>query len=410
MSPEYRRGARRFRIAAVLAAAALGLGCQTGGERAAVQVHDSAGVRITVLADRGTKAPEIRVEPRPSLTIGSEAGPEPYRLFRVWSALRLANGEVVVSNSGTHELRFFDSTGQYIRSSGRQGRGPGEFDAISSMFMFRTPDGDIAVLDNDIRLNLFDSTGTFLRVVGLEPGPDWSRAFLTGVFKDGSWLALRPGGGFRGEPGQVIQNTFRYARYSPGGKSGKVILTTSARPRYVHQAFGRRHYPYIPFTSDRLVAVNGAQVYLLDGAASELRVLSEQGTVHRVLQWTAPPRTRSSSVYDRFVESELEGADDAQRRLYEHFFKTGGLPLPEYVPLYMTMKAGPAGEVWLERYRLPWDTTGIWEVVNPLEEWRTEVRVPQGVRVYEIGRDYLLGGIRDSLEAEQVALFPLSRP
>ena len=42
-------------------------------------------------------------------------------------AIRLSDGRIVIANRMTHEIRYFDSTGTWIRSSGRKGQGPGEF-------------------------------------------------------------------------------------------------------------------------------------------------------------------------------------------------------------------------------------------------------------------------------------------
>ena len=39
-----------------------------------------------------------------------------------------------------------------------------------------------------------------------------------------------------------------------------------------------------------------------------------------------------------------------------------------------------------------------------------EVRVPARLRIHEIGRDYLLASVRDSLDVESIALYEIRKP
>ena len=48
-------------------------------------------------------------------------------LHRVFGATRLGDGTIALVNGGTHEVRFFGGDGKFIRASGREGQGPGEF-------------------------------------------------------------------------------------------------------------------------------------------------------------------------------------------------------------------------------------------------------------------------------------------
>ncbi|NIM51473.1 MAG: hypothetical protein GTN78_04365 [Gemmatimonadales bacterium] len=97
----------------------------------------------------------VDVSDEPLVEIGVLDGDPNYQLFRVVGALRLSDGRLVVANSGTNELRFYDSSGRYLRSSGRKGGGPGEFEGLSwlgasgadSLLAYDWPGRQISVFD-----------------------------------------------------------------------------------------------------------------------------------------------------------------------------------------------------------------------------------------------------------------------
>jgi hypothetical protein len=90
-------------------------------------VRDSAGIRI-VENRQPSAGPEggRRLAPAPALVIGTRTG-EMYELSGVAGAARLSGGTIVVADGGSRQLRFFDSTGAFIRAVGGPGDGPGEF-------------------------------------------------------------------------------------------------------------------------------------------------------------------------------------------------------------------------------------------------------------------------------------------
>src|SRR5687768_16430233 len=96
------------------------------GSRRSVET-DSAG--ITILKHDLTRIDRLcEIGSEPGVVIGSaDEGPE-YELHRVFGASQLSDGRIVVVNQGSHELRYYDRAGRHLQSTGRGGRGPGEFD------------------------------------------------------------------------------------------------------------------------------------------------------------------------------------------------------------------------------------------------------------------------------------------
>lgn len=121
------------------------------------------------------QVPLWTVHPTPLLTIGASESDPGHELAGVTGALRVTSG-IIVANSGSHELRRFDSTGRYLGASGRRGQGPGDFGAVSNLFP--APGDSLYVFDAvNLRWTMHDGNGQYARVLpgGAEalPKPAW---------------------------------------------------------------------------------------------------------------------------------------------------------------------------------------------------------------------------------------------
>src|SRR5881392_3138956 len=68
-----------------------------------------------------------RVDPKPVLDIGGAAAADDYLFQFVSGTARLSNGNIVVADGNSRELKVFGRTGQFVKRIGRDGEGPGEF-------------------------------------------------------------------------------------------------------------------------------------------------------------------------------------------------------------------------------------------------------------------------------------------
>jgi hypothetical protein len=119
--------------------------------------------------------PEWTVGSTPTLTIGTTEADPGHELAQV-SGARMRDGQVLVANSGSYEIRRFDSAGRYLGATGRKGQGPGEFLGVISLF---PASGDsVYTLDaGNLRWSLHDRSGRFVRVIpggpAALPRPTW---------------------------------------------------------------------------------------------------------------------------------------------------------------------------------------------------------------------------------------------
>lgn len=115
------------------------------------------------------------VHPTPLITIGASESVPGHELAGVTGALWTAQG-IIVANSGSHELRSFDSAGRFLGASGRRGQGPGDFGAVISLFP--APGDSLYVFDaENLRWTVHAGNGAYARVLpgGAEalPKPTW---------------------------------------------------------------------------------------------------------------------------------------------------------------------------------------------------------------------------------------------
>lgn len=117
-------------------------------------------------------------------------GEDPYELFGATSSVRLSDGRIVVANTGSGELRFFDSTGAFLQGVGGRGGGPGEFTNLVRVHAFGS-DSLAAYFASGARMAVLDPRGTFVRTVPADSGRDPDFPLDTWLYGrywvDGAW-------------------------------------------------------------------------------------------------------------------------------------------------------------------------------------------------------------------------------
>ena len=366
------------------------------------------GAVLVCVAIQPKSAP-WRLSQTPTLSIGTLDGPSPTQLSRVYGALRLADGRMIVGNSESGELRFFDARGAFVRTAGRRGAGPGEFDGSSLVpRLFDT--SQLLVEDaGNRRVNVFGVDGRFLRTFRMEPPASEGSANIAAVAgRELVGFTLR-NARLQGAPGTRLDATYAYAMFDTLGRPQRALFEAAGRARLVHTYQLITHYPFIPFSTDALVAAAGDRVYLLRNDAPEIEVWSTSGQRVTTFRWTAT-RTDVRLIWARFKQAELATMTrERDKLLYGHFYDMD-LPLPQYVPVASQLRVAPDGALWVERYRLPWDERRLWDVLSPVGKFLGTVEMPGRFDVYQVGADFVMGRLRDEDGLEQVHVYGLRRP
>ena len=98
---------------------------------------------------------------------------------------------------------------------------------------------------------------------------------------------------------------------------------------------------------------------------------------------------------------EDENTSARTRRMYRD------LPYPDVLPPYRRTLLDSEMNLWAEDFRVDAGDPYDWSVFDAAGTWLGRVSLPEGLRVFEIGSDYVLGGSMDSLGVERVEVYGL---
>ncbi len=132
--------------------------CGKKSEQAKVEMVD--GVRL-VHNPATPLYPDKKVTFEEELSIGGEDENGEIILYQ---PIRLAvddDGNIYVADMSDSKIKVFDAQGNFIRSIGEKGQGPGEFSSIGGIQIL--PNGNLIALDyRNRRTSIFDKNGKFL--------------------------------------------------------------------------------------------------------------------------------------------------------------------------------------------------------------------------------------------------------
>ena len=369
-------------------------------------VRDSAGIRIV----ENTSPPEgsridWRVGPEPLVTIGQE-GEGPYLFERIFGAVRLSDGRIVVGDERPRELRVFDRHGTHLETWGGTGQGPGEFSAGQLWGLRKLPGDSIIVYEYFYpQLTVFGPDGEFLRRFMLEESgfglePTRRRHFWV--------LEVTPGGLIVGGQDDVDNDPTEVAVWDSEGKllgslgehTGREVIREGGRaiePVNLYRSAFRE-----PWGDLILIGTNHRY---------ELRAFALDGSLARIVRLDHTLRTPTRAHIEAMIESELSAlpADDSGRRA-ERRRELLGRSVAEHLPAFYSYRVDGANYLWVYEYKPPGERTTPW----PATIYDPEGRIlgffepPRGA-LLEIGEDYILSRVRDEMGVQSVQLWPLER-
>jgi hypothetical protein len=374
----------------------------------------AAAILLVSLAKTGESQraiPEWSLGAAPLLVLG-ERGVAGEEFLRIRAVFRLSNGVVAVLNGGTNEIRLFDEHGRSIRSFGGTGSGPGEFRFISwagrsgdTVFVFDHSLGRISsvVLGGEPRL-----LGTWPVTARGTRGP----LSVGGRLSDGRWLvATGVTPGWDGPPGvhRLPQSVGVISADGTGDVSwfgeypSAAFFVFSPTGNIQQATFGA-----IAFSPWFYSAASGQHVWLGESGADSLVHMDFVRGTRATVRLPLPRRTPPAALVAARRAREMLAATNERSRAFTDA-KWSSTYLPPSLPFFEALVPGPGGEIWIQDYAgVPTDSAR-YLVVGPDMVARAWVRVPSGLRVHEVGVDYVLGMHEDGDGVESVRLYRLSR-
>ena len=400
-----------------------------GGEAAAQAKTRAGSGSAGEVMELPEKDQTIEPNAEPVFTVGVAEG-EDWEMFGWVASLAFDSaGNLYVLDEQAYRVIVFGPDGGFLRTFGREGRGPGEL--FHPVGLGVLDDGSAAVLDlANGGVTLFDAEGKYAGSVAISRGRQGSG------FKWGEFQAQRARGGFleiveplgftlgpggaMGRPEEVegVPIFFHPARdggasevihraWMPPWKEPELNVRTSERRSSDGTTTTTRNigstYESV-FDAGRFLAVlPDGRMVLSDSTAYSLKVLSPGGVAaHRLNRPLHPvPVTKGvrkrteeglREIWEARVKNSASGnlPDESYRKAVDDAAKAfaakqvRGLEFAEVIPVVTGLAADWEGRIWVQRGRM--DGSQAWEAPGPIDLVTADGRYlgtipPNGIRI-----------------------------
>lgn len=347
----------------------------------------------------------------PTLVLGTvDGGPaafSPIRDFEIGP-----RSELHVLLPQEHEVRVFDGAGEYVRSIGRLGEGPGEFSRPDGIGFV----GDtLWVLDSRAERVHFFLDGDFVRALPLpsvrDLRPDrFSR--ILGVIA-GPKLLISPDAMTYSHP-PVLEEPGLLLSYMEGSFDTLATINVDYVGGFAIRRSGVeieavRPFPQ-PFSPATKVAISpGGRSVVLAGGPTDpgssdsifLVEVSAQGDTLLDLRQAFQPQEIPASSIDSIV-AEIAGDRFSDSEVRSATY------LPRYYPPVTELIVGEDGTAWLARESLP-DRPQRWEVFSSEGTRLAEIATPPGFEALWTDGKVVWGLVLDELDVPYLVRRPIVR-
>lgn len=392
-------------------------GCTPGEDRdvahtlPVARLHDSAGVRIMDYSlgqpsEHGAVVWALKTGPE--LQVGAKnggaAGP-----FHIARAELLGGGRLVVGLRERNEVRLYDSSGAFVRSIGRRGRGLGEFRSFVGPWVLR---GDrIAVYDPAARrVSVFDTSGEVQRTTSYSRRySDSTAAYLQimGFVQGGAALGivgLPPPrtrlGVTRPNIGLVLLDITEQTSKNLGLYLGQEIHIGTASSDF--QPLSRPPFAFATLA----VACNGV-IAIADNAAYEIRLMNSEGRLKAIIHAAVDPELVADADFHGIATEAARAAgrtaevSDAEVRMVRARSSHAQMPILHALLL------DHANRLWVEEFARPSERTRRVSVYSAEGLLLGAFELPTNLDLLSADRDRLV--VREQLDSrsEVVRLYRL---
>ncbi len=369
----------------------------------------------------------------PILAIGAEGDPH-YEFNSVIAGHVLDDGELIIVDGGSKQVRRYNAQGKFINSIGKMGEGPGEFRYLVDAYI--ADDGTTYVPDYMLRrVTKISRAG---KVAGTWPWFSGSRIWSVEGKLAGDTLLLgewRMRSAAEQHAGDRIRDTLTlYAMPLRKSRFGRIVPvdTTSVRPllrvpstwRYTRLITARNGSQGLIdggefFTPFATVASNERAIYVSNSEELRVDVHAHLGTRVRELHAPIARTPVTQADLDALRDHEAVNArdehgrpfpkDDFMRKSFESYFRD--TPHAQYKPVLERIIPDSLGNVWVQAYHTDPARAApkrLW-VFSPGGALVTEVTFPERFRALEIRPSLILGVRWDELGVERIELYRLAR-
>ena len=304
------------------------------------------------------------------------------------AATRLSNGVIVIADPFVPAIRYFSPDGKLIRSVGRKGEGPGEFEVPRWLRQCGTD--SVFVWDaGQMRMTVLDGAGSMVRQFKIESVGGALECSRRGVL-----VAIGP-------PLSGRAPSLRERRVSGPlvilDREGRAAGSFGVVPHWEFRPLGR-------FTS---LAVSDSLLFMGTADSAWVDVLSLQGTHLGGISVGGAPREPTERHYDLAIEAAAnQFANRGDRETAKAMERQMFPEPPEALPPYAGLFIDPDEVLWAVT-SFAGDAVTVLQAVTATGEKLGEVRLPRYIQVFEVGRGYVLGAYETEEGVPHVALYRL---
>lgn len=391
-----------------------------GTDRAVIR--DSSGVQIVEYGG----LPAVReITSAPLVDIGGNEQVPEYDIGPVTGAVLLADGRIVVANQSTSEVRFYDSTGTWLGSSGRAGDGPGEYRALIGLWR-GVADSLFAFDFNRQGLSVLAPEGEFVRLITI--GSQFSAATVrsggfsfaqpTGVLGDGSILVTQQISAITQAQQGISRNTQSLIRFAPDGAMlDTVALVPGPEMEYLPLSIGGQtlNAPNaVPFGRNTIMAAGPRGLFVARNDRFEVEVREGDGSLRRLIRVQDDPapvtdaeaEIHRESLREQMQTSALDRLPEAMKQSF--LDRIDKASYPATYPWIEAIIVGGDGTIWVQSVQRPGADAREYAVFDSTGALVDRLRMPPGVRVLAVDLSRVLGLWKDEDDVEHLRVYEIT--
>ncbi len=372
-------------------------------------VRDSAGIRIVEnTSPIWQEGEEWHLTDEAVVDIGG-GHTEEEQPFQVMGAAKLSDGNIVVGNRGSQELRLFALDGRFRTSFGGRGGGPGEFQSLTWLRVL--DDDSVITFDSpQRRLSVFHSQIGYVRSFTVVTSDDVPIPQPHDIFADRSLLVQSrvplP------SPSRSLSGLHRprlsLFRFAADGSPGPKLGEFAGREILIRADGERGMIMAAPFGRSTEVFVTRNDFYVASNDSYKLRRFNRDGQLLSIVRRIVEPLAVTEEDVSELRRSHLEGSSEQTRSVIEDMLDE--MPLPLTMPSYEHARVDALSNVWVKEYNRPGDNTPRWSVFDSSGVWLGTLTFPVRFEPLDIGSDYVLGLWRNEDDVEHVRMYQLVKP